>query len=526
MTLPVIKACVLLAICSVSPVDGRKLRSHRLSDIVNKIDKDHASLKIATSEGYSKKLQGGSVQQPAGTRHETWLDRMGNALYGFIFGIFLILFSVPIMWMNERRQARMESLVAIGESEYVSVKDPKEDHRGELVHAAGGEAHGLDPVECAKFGGVSFPSGCLMLRTQTEVYQWEEIKNEKTEKDNVGGGQTTTTTYEYKQTWSTSKHDSSKFNQSGYSNVFHVEPGIEREVNNTVRYQHIKASKAFEVPTALVQQLGNFNSLHDELPDTVSSKGAWIGTTVTKKDEWFVYEYAGSGGEPTIGDLRVSFDAIKDGAATIMALQTEGSAEDSETFLPYRIVSRGYPCIGLSEKELKRSLLEEAVKSGEELAEEDECNCGPLAICCCVCVMICGLVNRVFAAAPPQIYHMFDGEMTAGQCMSIIKRQSLHITWILRGVSWAMMFIGTCLLFGPVLLIPELIPFIGGMIARFASVIIGVIAFILTMFIAVLIMSAAYLVYRPLVGLCYLIVAALIIAVPIAIEKGLIPVGL
>merc|ERR1712086_1141394 len=99
-------------------------------------------------------------------------------------------------------------------------------------------------------------------------------------------------------------------------------------------------------------------------------------------------------------------------------------------------------------------------------------------------VMICGLVNRVFAAAPPQIYHMFDGEMTAGQCMSIIKRQSLHITWILRGASWAMMFFGTLLLFGPVLLIPELIPFIGGMIARFASFIIGVIAFILTMFIA------------------------------------------
>jgi len=492
MTLTVIKACVLLATCSTA------LRSvHGFAANKNEIDREIATL-VAKSDGgvssalIKQKLRSESAQNPTSTSsHETFFDRMGNAFWGFLFGIVLILFSGPIMWINERRQARMESLLAVGESEYVTVTAPQEGHRGELVHAAGGEAHGIEPVECKKFGGVGFPSGCLRLRSSVEVYQWQEIEKTETKKDNVGGGQTKTTTYEYKRTWSTIKFDSSKFKQSGHANKYPSEPGKDCEDNSRVRYQHVKDSKAFEVPTTLVRQLDNFKSIHDELPDSVSTKGAWIGTKATKKGDYFVYA-TGTENEPAIGDMRVQFDAIKDGATTIMALQTEGAVEESDTFLPYRLVPRGFCCWGVTEKELKRKLQEEARKSGDELAEQDACECGPLALCCCCCVIIGNLVNRAFASMPAQIFHMFDGDKTPGQCMSIIKSQSKTITWILRGVSWLMMYIGTCLLFGPILVIPDLIPFLGGYVSSALGFIVGVLAFILTLLIAVLIMSAAY----------------------------------
>jgi len=237
----------------------------------------------------------------------------------------------------------------------------------------------------------------------------------------------------------------------------------------------------------LVRQLDNFKSLHDELPNSVSTKGAWIGTTATKRGDYFVYA-TGTENEPAIGDMRVQFDAIKDGATTIMALQTEGAVEESDTFLPYRLVPRGFCCWGVTEKELKRKLQEEARKSGDELAEQDACECGPLALCCCCCVIIGNLVNRAFASMPAQIFHMFDGDKTPGQCMSIIKSQSKTITWILRGVSWLMMYIGTCLLFGPILVIPDLIPHLGRCVSSALGFIDGVLAFIFTLLTSALIM--------------------------------------
>lgn len=77
---------------------------------------------------------------------------------------------------------------------------------------------GNDPsttVDAVVEGGVN---GFIRLRRLVEMYQWTETTKTKTIK-HVGGSETTTTTYEYRQEWSSVYHDSSQFEQpSGHTN--------------------------------------------------------------------------------------------------------------------------------------------------------------------------------------------------------------------------------------------------------------------------------------------------------------------
>ena len=71
------------------------------------------------------------------------------------------------------------------------------------------------------------------------MYQWQETKTEETTKDSVGGGETTTTRYEYDKIWSDSEIDSSSFQQPSHSNSISVSGlscGTEETTNATVKY--------------------------------------------------------------------------------------------------------------------------------------------------------------------------------------------------------------------------------------------------------------------------------------------------
>lgn len=71
---------------------------------------------------------------------------------------------------------------------------------------------------------------------------------------------------------------------------------------------------------------------------------------------------------PEVGDVRVSFECVHDGPASIMALQCAGKGPGA-SFMPYRLVSRGF--CGMPELALKSALLAQGKKSPDELYEED-----------------------------------------------------------------------------------------------------------------------------------------------------------
>jgi hypothetical protein len=461
------------------------------------------------------------VQDPyTETSSDSWFDRMGNAFGAVAVGLILIMLAVPVLWFNERRTARMESIIAVGENECVSVNEANHEQRGDLVHVSGGSARARQAVTDQTFEDVQFDTDCLRLATCVEVYQWQQHEKKEEKKNNLGGGTTTTTTYSYTQVWSTEKIDSSGFKKSQeHKNTHPVEPGNHTRNCGRVAYvlDDSEGKDAFVVPDALVSQLNNFESAHKRMASSVTSKKGGVSCTLKDGDEY--YRYGLNKEQPKIGDVRVKFQLVPDGPATIMALQVAGKKKsDPETFGPYRMISRGFCCFGISKEQQRERLIEEAEKSPDELYEADKCFCGPLACLCCCCVVLCNAVNFCFSGLmPPQIFHMLHGNKKARECVTSIKAETNMMKWIFRLVGWICLFAGTYMLFSPLLVLVDIIPFLGPYISTFGSYVIWFMCFVTTLLIATIIVSVAYLLYRPFVGILYMLLVAAIAGISMVV---------
>lgn len=487
----------------------RKLRKQ--SQIVAKAHGkgNKAQLDLIDAHGGHKSEQAPTTT----TENESWLSRMGDSIWEFFFGIVLILFSIPVMWFNERRTARMDALIVVGESECVSVTRAETANDGALVHVAGSDAHAKKPVVSPWFDEAAFDSGCIRLRNTVEVYQWIEHKEETERKNSLGGGTTRTTNYSYTKEWSSSRNDSSNFKDTRKQNKFPINPGVITQNCSLVEVG--EGDEGFLVPDEMVSQLTNFSSAHSRLGDTVTSR-AGGELNFAKGERFFVY---GSGKE--IGDVRVKFEMVRDGPVTIVALQTMEA--NRHTFLPYRPIHRGFCCFGVSEEEQRTRLLREAQKTQDELAEADACSCGPLNLCCCCCLSICNLVSKFFSQLlTPQLYHMFSGERKVAASFAAIGTQNKVMAWTIRLLGWLMLFAGTYGLFSPLLVMIDIIPFLGPFVSTLGSYAIWGICFLVTLVLATLVISIAYLLYRPLLGMLYLGIATAAAGIIIAISSGAI----
>ncbi len=95
------------------------------------------------------------------------------------------------------------------------------------------------------------------------------------------------------------------------------------------------------------------------------------------------------------------------------------------------------------------------------------------------------------------------GEHSKESVVQVAKKQNTIFTWILRFVGWLLMFIGVSLVLKPLSVLADVVPFIGNVVG-FGS---GLIAAIVTFSLSLLVISAAWIVYRPLISIPLAIVA-------------------
>ncbi|CAE8684818.1 unnamed protein product [Polarella glacialis] len=447
--------------------------------------------------------------------HKSWFSKMGDSFNSMLLGIALMFFSIAFLWVNEARNAEQESVIYLGQSEVqsIDVKSSSADAQdsGTLVHLTGAAAQGVGSIKDQRFAHVKWDQ-CLRIRVTVEAYQWQEAKHSEEVKDRVGGGSTTVTSFSYDSMWSSQKIDSGSFHESSsHRNILMLPAlalGKETSTNDAVQYgdHHF-------VPCDLVAQLDNFQ-------DASSLVGASVYTTsggkFDQKGDWYYYLSGRLLDSNTcqIGDMRVRFEYVPDGPATILALQTDDEKlAGCGTFLPYRLVSRGF--FGyLSGKELQRSLVAEGKLSGDDLYERGACG-GPLAsLCCC-----CNLVKKLFAQlSPPQIYGMFRGQLSAQECFERLSSQAVAKKWMFRLLGWVLLYAGFMAFLHPLFVVFDIIPFLGPYFGTFVNYAVGIVAFLGTLAVATLVVSLAYMVYHPLLGLLYLLLTGAILAAPMIIS--------
>jgi Transmembrane protein 43 len=129
-----------------------------------------------------------------------WLQRIVQSFVGAVVAVLLVIGSIVLLWWNEGRAVEAIRALDQGARQLVEANatavDPANNNM--LVHLSGAMTTPA-PARDTAFGVGG--DDLLRLRRNVEMFQWTEQKSTRSQK-NLGGSETTETTYSYHKEWS------------------------------------------------------------------------------------------------------------------------------------------------------------------------------------------------------------------------------------------------------------------------------------------------------------------------------------
>jgi hypothetical protein len=253
---------------------------------------------------------------------ESWFSRLGGAVKGILVGLVLFGLAFVVLFWNEGRAVKRQKALEEGGGKVVSVAADKVEagNEGKLVHLTG-EATTGEKLEDPVF---KVAATALKLGRSVEIYQWQESVQSDTKKK-VGGGTETTKTYSYSKDWSDNLVDSSGFKKP----VGHENPKSMPYTSEKWQAEKVELG-GFVLSPALVSMINAFEKL---------STGNGEDLPPAMKDGIKVVDgayYAGENpGAPAVGDMRISFSAVKPLEVSVV------SQQQGNTFVPYKTSNGG-----------------------------------------------------------------------------------------------------------------------------------------------------------------------------------------
>jgi hypothetical protein len=361
--------------------------------------------------------------------HQSWFGRVGSSVKGVVFGIILFIVAFPLLFWNEGRAVRRYKALTEGAGTVISIASDKVDaaNGGKLVHITG-HAATADILEDNEFG---ISVNAIRLKRITQMYQWKENSKAMRTK-NVGGGTTTKTTYFYEKEWSDKLIRSSSFKES----LGHTNPSSMTYESKQYNADDVTLG-AFNLSQSLIRKIDKYEDVNiqessSKLPSGLKNKAKIFDNSL----------YFGTDPEsPQIGDIKISFKAVKPLDVSVVSKQT------GKTFEPY--ITKGNQQIEL-------------------------------------------LQNGIFNADS-----MFE----------IAIKENSVITWVIRFIGFGLMFLGSLLVFNPLSVVSDVIPFLGNIVG--AGVFLA--ALFISMAFSLLTISIAWIIYRPVLGVLLLIVTGVLV---------------
>lgn len=252
---------------------------------------------------------------------ESWVSRLGGSIKGMLVGLVLFVVGFPVLFWNEGNSVRTAKALDEGEGACISVEsnskvDPEMD--GKLVHMTG-KAETKDILIDDIFG---ISVNAIRFERNVEMYQWRE-HSKTTEKKNLGGSVTKTTTYTYDQDWESHAISSSSFNEPGHDNPgafeFKEMKKLASEVSfgafklNSKQIDAIGASQEYVLPTGFVSKVARVQLLGNTI---------YVPNAETRNNTLNNRDVATT---PRIGDMRISYKVIYPHDISIVARQKGNS---------------------------------------------------------------------------------------------------------------------------------------------------------------------------------------------------------
>lgn len=251
------------------------------------------------------------------TKTTSWFERVGKSFAGIGTGILLVLGMVALLFWNEGRAVQTQRALDEGAGLVVSVPTSAVNpgHEGQLIHLSGP----VTTSETLADPGFGITAEGLRLIRRVEMYQWLESSRTETKK-NLGGSETQVTTYSYRQDWSGTPQDSSRFQEvAGHQN-----PAMTyRSADFSVDAARLDA---FTLDGGIIGRIGGGKPMAlrpEQAPVIRSALGG--SRPVHIVDGAAVI--GGSASQPRVGDYRIRYELVPQGVASIVARQVgEGLA--------------------------------------------------------------------------------------------------------------------------------------------------------------------------------------------------------
>jgi len=226
---------------------------------------------------------------------KSWGSRLMDSIRGLFLGLILIIGSLILLWWNEGRAIHTENDLKDGSKNVVHLQTnvPLPENEDKLVHLTG-TVNTTDTLNDPDF---NIYTNAIALNRNVLIYQWKETSEEITEK-NLGGAETTTTTYSYSKNWVSNKINSDNFKKP----EGHVNNSAYSYENSSYEAENVFID-SFKLSKEVIDNISNFETF---ALDSNSKNGSYKISSNTI--------YLGSGNlenNPQIGDVKISFEVVK-----------------------------------------------------------------------------------------------------------------------------------------------------------------------------------------------------------------------
>jgi hypothetical protein len=92
------------------------------------------------------------------------------------------------------------------------------------------------------------------------------------------------------------------------------------------------------------------------------------------------------------------------------------------------------------------------------------------------------------------------GAKSAAEMFGALEAGNTFLTWVLRFVGWLLLFIGVSMVVRPLVVVADVLPFLGSLVGAGA----GLAGFVIASPLALITVAAGWIAYRPLLGVALL----------------------
>lgn len=412
---------------------------------------------------------------------KSYLQRLVSAVTQLLVGLLLFVLAFPVLFLNEGHAVRVTQTLNEIQEACVPLQSNEQilpETEGKPVYLTGSavtEDVLRDPVFGLEVNGIR-------LTRHVEFYQWVEHVKSSTEKE-LGGSATTTSEYTYEKKWVEYPLDSREYKEFGHSNTIAVE-GVDDMEEEA---EHVTFG-AFRLSKRQIARIGVSAALFNAAdPQIITEITKWLSffgdeniapparnmKPYTPK-EYRIPEHLRAHTEITDSGLYIhmspGFMDSESGKAlfhddTILGVNTTAEIGDMRIRWTYVAPEVPVSLIAVQHNDTFTPYIAKGSTHATDLIR--------------------------------------DGEWTPDMMFADARRNNEATTWIVRLAGALMMFIGLRLLLSPLVVLGDIVPFIGTLLDMLS---VGV-CFLLSMVLALITIALAWLAARPVLAVCLLAAA-------------------